>query len=107
MSIERDSKKLLELLGEEGIANLISSLASGYGIFDYYEGVAKTVYLSSAIKETLGFSKDIPVKSSIAGVEYYVHPEDMQLIRKDMEERPRDLGDIYDIDLRLLSGDGS
>ena len=106
MSIERDSEKISELLGENGISNLISSLSSGFGIFDCYEGLAKTVYLSSAIKETLGFTKDIPVKSSIAGVDYYVHPDDMKVVRKDME-RPRDVGEIYDVDLRLLSGDGS
>lgn len=106
MSIERDSKKIAELLGEDGLANLVSSLAAGFGIFDYFEGEAKTVYLSSAIKDLLGFTKDIPVKSSVAGFDYYVHPDDMRFIRRDMEERPRGLGEIYDIDVRLLAGNG-
>ena len=77
MSIERDSKKFSELFGEGGIANLIGSLACGFGIFDYCDGTAKTIYLSSAIKEILGFSKDIPVKSSVSGLDYYIHPEDI------------------------------
>ena len=105
MSIEQDSKMLGEMLGENGIANLISSLSSGFGIFDCFENKVKTIYLSGSVKEILGFLNDAPINSSEAGVEYYIHPDDMLVLKKDME-RERDIGEISDVDLRLLTRGG-
>ncbi len=104
MNVESDLKMLTMQLGEDGIESLIRSLFAGLGVFDYYEGNIKTIYLDDSIKVTLGYSADIPVKSDLAGIDYYVHPDDMDIIRKDMQS-PRDIGKIYNIDLRILSAD--
>lgn len=103
MSTHTDANSIAALLGEEGMESAILSLSSGTGILDYFDGFAKTQYVSDTIKEALGLPKHLPLKS---GVDYYVHPDDMRSFRSELEKNAGKLGESFDIKLRLLCADG-